>query len=70
MNAAVEAAKRFEVEIVSIPKSKAGADAKAPAVYLNDKPIAEVGFLKNGTVTLEELIDELRAAGVPELSDQ
>ena len=70
MNAAVEAAKRFEVEIVSIPKSKAAADAKAPAVFLNDKLITEVGFLKKGTVTLEELIDELRAASVPERSVQ
>ena len=68
MNASVEAAKRFEVEIVIVPKSKAGADAKAPAVYLNDKLITEVGFLKKGTVTLEELIDELRSAGVPERS--
>lgn len=68
MNAAVEAAKRFEVEIVSVPKSKAGADAKAPAVYLNDKLIAEIGFLKKGTISLEELINELRAADVPERS--
>jgi len=68
MNAAVEAAKRFEVEIVSVPKSKAGPDAKAPAVYLNDKLITEIGFLKKGTVSLEELITELRTAGVPERS--
>jgi len=68
MEAAVEAAKRFEVEIVSVPKSKAGADAKAPSVYLNDKLIAEIGFLKKGTISLEELISELRTAGVPERS--
>lgn len=66
MNAAVEASKRFEVEIVSVPKSKAGADAKAPAVYLNNKLIAEIGFLKKGTISVDELISELRTAGVPE----
>lgn len=66
MNAAVEASKRFEVEIVSVPKSKAGADAKAPAVYLNNKLIAEIGFLKKGTISVDELISELRTSGVPE----
>jgi hypothetical protein len=66
LNAAVEAAKCFNVEIVSVPKSKAGVNAKAPAVYLNDKLIAEIGFLRQGTISLEELINELRTAGAPE----
>ena len=66
MNAAVEAAKRFVVEIISVPKSKAGGNAKAPAVYLNNKLVAEIGFLRQGTISLEELINELRTAGVPE----
>ena len=68
MNAAVEAAKRFVVEIISVPKSKAGVNAKAPSVYLNDKLIAEISFLRQGTISLEELINELRTAGVPERS--
>ena len=68
MNAAVEAAKRFMFEIISVPKSKAGVNAKAPAVYFNDKLIAEISFLKQGTISLEELINELRTAGVPERS--
>jgi len=68
MNAAVEAAKRFVVEIISVPKSKAGVNAKAPSVYFNDKLIAEISFLKQGTISLEELINELRTAGVPERS--
>lgn len=64
----MEAAKRFNVDIVDVPKSKAGADAKAPAVYLNDKLITAAGFLKKGTISLEELTRELMAAGVPERS--
>ena len=68
LNIAVEAAKRFVIEIISIPKSKAGVNAKAPAVYLNDKLIAEIGFLRQGAISLEELINELRTAGVPERS--
>lgn len=66
----MEAAKRFKVKIVSVPKSKAGADAKAPAVYLNDKLIADIGLLNKGAISLEELVNELRAAGVPEHSVQ
>jgi hypothetical protein len=61
----VEAAKRYKVEIISIPKSKAG-NAKAPAVYLDDRLIAEIGSLREGAISLQELIDELRTAGVPE----
>jgi len=68
LNIAVEAAKRFEVEIISLPKSKAGGNAKAPAVYLNEHLVAEIGSLRGGAISLEELINELRSAGVPERS--
>lgn len=62
----MKAAKCFDVEVVTITKSQAGANAKAPSVYLNDRVIAEIGFLKKGTISLDELINELKAAGVPE----
>ncbi len=62
----MEAAKLYCVDIVSVPKSKAGANAKAPAVYLNNKVITEIGFLKKGAISLKELINVLNAAGVPE----
>jgi hypothetical protein len=66
----VKAAKCFDAEVITIPKSQAGANAKAPSVYLNDRVIAEIGFLKKGTISLEELINQLKAAGVPERPDK
>jgi len=64
----VEAAQSFKIEIISVPKSKAGVNAKAPAVYLNDRLIAEIDFLREGAISLEELINELRTSCVPERS--
>jgi len=46
-------------------RSQAGPDAKAPAVYLNDKPLAEINGIRDGKITEQELIDELSKAGVP-----
>lgn len=66
MDAAVKAARCFDIEIVSVPKSKAGGNVKAPTVYLNDRLIAEIGSLREGAISHEELINELRTAGVPE----
>lgn len=60
MNAAVEAARLFDVEIVDVPKSKAGPDANAPEVYFNDRLIAD-----KSAISFSELADELMAAGVP-----
>ena len=63
--AAGSAAKDFEVEVVILNKSQAGPDAKAPAVYLNDKLLAEVKGIRDGKITEQELVDEMTKAGVP-----
>ena len=68
MAAAGYAAKNFDIEVVEISKDKADADVKAPAVYLDDKVIAEDKGLRDGLITPEELVEELKAAGVPERS--
>ena len=52
------------MKVVTITKAQAGPDAKAPAVYLNDIPIAEIGGLRDGKITEEELADEFNKAGV------
>jgi len=54
----------FDVKVITMTKNEAGADAKAPAVYLNDKIIAEIGGIRDGKITEEELIDELEKANV------
>jgi hypothetical protein len=64
MAAAVEVAKDYKIEVLIVPKSMAGTDAKAPAVYLDDKVLAEDKGLRNGMITTEELIDELKKAGI------
>jgi len=50
---------------VIITKSQAGPEAKAPAVYLNDRLLAEVKGIRDGKITEQELADELSKAGVP-----
>ncbi len=47
-------------------KKQAGPDAKAPAVYLNDNPLAEIKGIRDGKISEQELIGELSKAGVPE----
>jgi hypothetical protein len=64
MAAAVEVAKDYKIEVFIIPKSMAGIGAKAPVVYLDNKILAEDKGLRNGTITTEELIDELEKAGI------
>ncbi len=61
-------AKDFEVDLVSIPKSKAGTGAKAPAVYLNDTLLSEIGGIRDGKITEAELFDELSGSKVPRKS--
>ncbi|GBE06095.1 MAG TPA: hypothetical protein ENH31_03645 [Nitrospirae bacterium] len=68
MAAAEEAAKIYSFVVETIPKKDAGPGAKAPAVYLNDKLLAETGGLRNGKVTHEELVKELAEANVPKKS--
>ncbi len=58
-------AKDFDVEVVTITKNEAGPDAKAPAVYLNDKPLCEIGGIRDGKISEAELFDELSGAKVP-----
>ena len=58
-------AKDFEVEIATLTKNEAGPDAKAPAVYLNDKVLSEIGGIRDGKITEAELFDELSGAKVP-----
>jgi hypothetical protein len=59
------AAKDFDIDITIVKKGDAGPDAKAPAVYLNDRVIAEIGGVRDGKITYDELVDELRRAHVP-----
>ena len=58
-------AKDFEIEVVTISKKEAGPQAIAPAVYLNDKLLAQAGGIRDGKITEQELIDELKQIGVP-----
>jgi hypothetical protein len=53
------------VKVVTIPKNKAGDNAKAPSVYLNDKILAEIGGKRDGKITEDELIIELARMGIP-----
>ncbi len=53
------------MKLVMITRAQAGPDAKAPAVYLDDRPLAEIGGLRDGKITEEELAEELKKAGVP-----
>ncbi|MEW6602570.1 MAG: hypothetical protein AB1499_16475 [Nitrospirota bacterium] len=62
--------KDFEVDVVILTKSQAGPDAKAPAVYLNDKLLSEVKGIRDGKITVEELVDELSKDGVPRKKDR
>jgi hypothetical protein len=61
----VNAAEVFDVKVVRIPKSKAGADIKAPSVYLDDQLLAEIGGLRDGLIKEEDMMDELEKANVP-----
>ncbi len=65
MAAAEEVAKTYSIIVEIIPKKDAGPDAKAPAVYLNDKVLAKTGGLRNGRITHEELVEEFDAANIP-----
>jgi hypothetical protein len=58
-------AKDFDVEVLTITKNEAGENAKAPAVYLNDLLLCEVGGIRDGKITEAELFDELSSARVP-----
>lgn len=58
-------AKDFQVDLVALTKSQAGPDAKAPAVYLNDKVLSEIGGIRDGKITEAELFDELSGAKIP-----
>lgn len=62
-------AKDFEVDLVTLTKKEAGPDAKAPAVYLNDKPLCEIGGIREGKITEAELFNELSEAKVPRKQD-
>ena len=63
--AAGNVAKDFEVDLVVLTKSEAGPDAKAPAVYLNDKALSEIKGIRDGKITEAELFEELSEAKVP-----
>jgi hypothetical protein len=61
----VNAAEVFNIDVVRIPKREAGAKVKAPAVFLDDKLLAEIKGLRDGEITEEELFIELTKAKVP-----
>ena len=61
---AVKAADVFDLEVVRIPKSKAGADVIVPSVYLDDKLLAELNGIRDGQIEEEDLISELTKANV------
>ena len=50
---------------MTITKKEASPNVKAPAVYLNDKVLAEIRGVRDGKISIEELIDELKSANVP-----
>jgi len=58
-------AKVFDVRVITIPKNKAGDNAKAPSVYLNDKILAEIGGKRDGKITENEFIIELARMRIP-----
>ena len=62
-------AKDFEVDLITLTKSEAGPDAKAPAVYLNNQVLSEIGGIRDGKITEAELFDELSVAKVPRKQD-
>jgi hypothetical protein len=57
--AAVNAADVYNIEVVRIPGSKAGAGVKVPSVYLEDILLAEIGGLRDGIIEEEDLMNEL-----------
>jgi len=63
--AAVDAAGLFELDVVRIPQSSAGADVKVPSVYLDDRMLAEIEGLRDGMIEDEDLLEELEKANVP-----
>ncbi len=64
MAAALEAVKGFNMEVIIIPKSAAGTDAKAPAVYLDDTVLVVDGDERNGKITTDGLKEALKRANV------
>ena len=46
-------------------KNEAGPNAKAPAVYLNDNVLAEIGGKRDGKISKLEIVEELLKADVP-----
>jgi hypothetical protein len=65
MAAAGNVAQVFDINIVTMTKAEAGANAKAPAVYLNDRAVAEIGGIRDGKISEDELVIELASDGVP-----
>ncbi|MEW6647051.1 MAG: hypothetical protein AB1450_07620 [Pseudomonadota bacterium] len=63
--AALEIANRFKVTIRLLPRSTAGADARAPAVYVGGKVITAHGDARNGVADAALLATALEQAGVP-----
>ena len=59
------AAREFDIEVVCVIRSEAGPDAKAPAVYLNDKVLSEIGGIRDGKMPEDVLAYELEKAGIP-----
>lgn len=57
MQVAAELSNLFKIPVMIIPKSLAGPDAKAPAVYYGGAMIAVDGGEKNGMVSFTQIAD-------------
>lgn len=65
IQAAAEVANHYRITVQIVPRSLAGADAIAPAVYLDDTPIVRDGDEHKGIVEAGLLNEVMDRAGVP-----
>jgi len=63
--AAAEAANRYRITVRLLPRSLAGPDAAAPAVYLDGEPLTVDGDSRKGVADLALLTAALEQSGIP-----
>ncbi len=61
-----ELANKYRIPLVVLPKSLAGPDATAPAVYYGEETIAEAGGKLNGMISFTRMNDILALEAPPE----
>lgn len=65
IQAAAEIANRYRIAVRLLPRSLAGPDAPAPAVYLDGEPITVDGDARKGVADQQLLAAALEEAGIP-----